>query len=178
MNQHYVHIYKIYNNKMHLPTLGMFAVKCMHFPKLTVIHKLAWLCVYQCACVINVSTYRSWCCRLWSRPDFHPGPSGDRSPACRTTWSLCPSAVVLHADKETRRRVTEKKWHMLYITEPLHMNKQKLVSSVSFKRMIYKWLICRFLPRNLILPHLKHSLALKKTMWPTCCILRDFLWRD
>lgn len=56
--------------------------------------------LFLCACVIS-SAHRSWCCRLWSHPDFHPGPSGDRSPVCKTTWSLCPSAVVLHTKDTT-----------------------------------------------------------------------------
>lgn len=103
---------------------------------------------------MNASAYMSWCCRLWSRPDFHPGPSGDRSPVCRTTWSLCPSAVVLHTDRGG-------KWG-------------GGISSYCYADQMRP----HFSPE--IESHLKHSWVFKKKKKnvSTCCILWDFLWRD
>lgn len=136
MNQHHVHIYKIYNNKMHLPTLGM----CMHFPKLTVIHKLTCLCICQCACVFLM-------CLLTGVGAVVFGPVHTSILAHLEIEALSAEQpghyalqlwFYMQTRRRRRRRVTEKKWRVLYITEPLNMNEQKLVSSVSFKRMIYK----------------------------------------
>lgn len=73
-----------------------------------------WNEVFLCVGVIS-SAHRSWCCRLWSRPDFHPGPFGDRSPVCKTTWSLCPSAVVLHTEDTTQDKWVNTR-HMPHVT--------------------------------------------------------------
>lgn len=132
-------------------------------------HNFVHLCAHVLVYVLNVSAYRNWCCRLWSHPDFHPGPSGDRSPACRTTWSLCPSAVVLHTDtdKDTRREAVEKKSQIiLHATLHLSANLAGFVTFISLNRMIFYWLICRFDPRNLTLVALLDTVWQLKTIWP------------
>lgn len=156
-------------------------IYCMHFPKLTVIHKLSWLCICQCACVFLM-------CLLTGVGAVVFGPVQTSILAHLEIEALPaeqPGHYALQLWFYTQGQGNEKKSNWKEMAHAVHRRalkceRAKIGKLCRLQENDLSDLICRFNPRNLIPPHLKHSLVLKKpkTIWPTCCILRGFLWRD